>query len=111
MEVDTRAVPARERLEYWHECVSDRFVPLLVAPASHEVQGRIRFREVGGTRVRRIAGTEHTFQRRDGDIRRVGSRRESIATIGRRCGLPDPAHFSRVFRRRFGVSPREFRDG
>lgn len=76
VEVDTRAVPARDRLEYWHECVRDRFVPLLVSPASEEVQGRIRFREVAGTRVRRIAGTEHTFQRRDGDIRRGGDPEE-----------------------------------
>lgn len=76
MEVDTRVVPARERLEYWHECVCDRFVPLLVVPASQQVQGRIRFREIGGTRVRRIAGTEHTFRRRDSDIRRGGDPEE-----------------------------------
>ncbi|MER5669941.1 helix-turn-helix domain-containing protein [Pseudonocardia alni] len=76
MEVDTRAVPARERLEYWHECVCDRFVPLLVTPADREVQGRIRFREFGSTRVRRIAGTEHTFERRERDIRRGGDPEE-----------------------------------
>lgn len=76
MEVDTRVVPARERLEYWHECVCDRFVPLLVVPASQQVQGRIRFREIGDTRVRRIAGTEHTFRRRDSDIRRGGDPEE-----------------------------------
>lgn len=76
MEVDTRAVPARERLEYWHESVRDRFVPLLVVPAGREVQGRIRFREIGSTRVRRIAGTEHTFRRRDSDIRRGGDPEE-----------------------------------
>lgn len=65
-------MPARERREYWHENVRDRFVPLLVAPADPDVQGRIRHREVASTKVRRIAGTEHVFRRRDGDIRRGG---------------------------------------
>ena len=41
-----------------------------------ELQGRIRFREIGSTRVRRIAGTEHTFRRRDSDIRRGGDPEE-----------------------------------
>ncbi|MCF4007575.1 helix-turn-helix domain-containing protein [Corynebacterium uropygiale] len=30
----------------------------------------------------------------------------SISTIATRCGIPDAAHFSRVFKERFGVSPR-----
>lgn len=72
VDVDTRAVPARERLEYWYENVRDRFVPLLVSPADREVQGRIRHREIASTKVRRIAGTEHIFRRRDSDIRRGG---------------------------------------
>lgn len=66
-----------------------------------------------------FAGEEHTVaalireERLQAAVRALaspGSRRESVATIGRRCGLPDPAHFSRVFHRRFGVSPREFRN-
>ncbi|WP_166442195.1 helix-turn-helix domain-containing protein [Nakamurella flava] len=72
MDVDTRAVPARQRLEYWHENVRDRFVPLLVAPSDPQVQGRIRHREIAGTKVRRIAGTEHVFRRREDDIRLGG---------------------------------------
>ncbi|MGC7098495.1 helix-turn-helix domain-containing protein [Amycolatopsis lurida] len=32
-----------------------------------------------------------------------------IATIGRRWGFPDAAHFSRLFRGTFGRSPREYR--
>ena len=70
MEVDTRTVPARERLDYWHESVCDRFVPLLATPASRDLHGRIRGTEIAETKARRIAGTEHRFERRTQDIRR-----------------------------------------
>lgn len=36
---------------------------------------------------------------------------EQIATLCYRVGFADPAHFTRAFRRRFGVSPREWRQG
>ena len=36
---------------------------------------------------------------------------EQIATIAYRAGFGDPAHFARAFRRRFGASPREWRQG
>jgi len=72
MDVDTRAVPVQERYDYWHESVCDRFVPLLATPSSRNLRGRIRAVEFGDTRVRRIAGTEHRFQRREQDIRRSG---------------------------------------
>ena len=68
MEVDTRSVPAHERYDYWHASVCDRFVPLLATPATRDLQGRIRSVEVAEARVRRIAGTEHRFQRRPQDI-------------------------------------------
>ncbi len=32
-----------------------------------------------------------------------------VSEIGRLCGLPDPYHFSKLFRRCVGVPPREFR--
>lgn len=35
--------------------------------------------------------------------------RRTIASIAAECGFLDPAHFSRVFRARFGVSPSEMR--
>ncbi|WP_181885342.1 helix-turn-helix domain-containing protein [Trinickia dinghuensis] len=35
--------------------------------------------------------------------------RYQIATIAYQCGFKDPAHFSRVFSKRFGVSPRAWR--
>ena len=34
---------------------------------------------------------------------------QSVSEIAYRCGFGDAAHFSKVFRERFGVSPREFR--
>lgn len=36
--------------------------------------------------------------------------RVSIASICYQTGFNDPAHFSRVFRRHFGLSPKQFRD-
>lgn len=35
----------------------------------------------------------------------------SIGAIAVRCGLPDAAYFSRAFKKRFGVSPRQARNG
>ncbi len=32
-----------------------------------------------------------------------------ISEIGRRCGIPDPYHFSKMFRRNAGLSPKQFR--
>lgn len=36
---------------------------------------------------------------------------DTVAQIGAAVGLPDPAHFSRIFRTRYGISPRELRRG
>ncbi|HYF47986.1 MAG TPA: AraC family transcriptional regulator [Planctomycetota bacterium] len=33
----------------------------------------------------------------------------AVNEIARRCGYPDPFHFSRLFKQRFGASPREYR--
>ncbi|MCG9894956.1 MAG: AraC family transcriptional regulator [Fimbriimonadaceae bacterium] len=35
----------------------------------------------------------------------------SITEVSERCGFASPAHFSRAFTQRFGVSPRSLRDG
>lgn len=35
----------------------------------------------------------------------------SIKEIGQTCGYPDPHFFSKVFKKRFGVSPTEYRSG
>jgi AraC-like DNA-binding protein len=37
------------------------------------------------------------------------ARHLSVSTIAYRTGFSHPAHFSRAFRRRFGVSPSEIR--
>lgn len=43
------------------------------------------------------------------DLTDPGKRQQSIKEIAARWGFSDQAHFSRVFRDRFGCSPREFR--
>jgi AraC-like DNA-binding protein len=35
----------------------------------------------------------------------------SITQIALKVGVPDCAHFSRIFRREVGVTPRAYRDG
>ena len=37
--------------------------------------------------------------------------RQSLTVIAVECGFYDLSHFDRVFRRRFGITPREFRAG
>lgn len=37
--------------------------------------------------------------------------REPIAEVGRRVGIPDPFYFSKLFKRRVGVSPQRYRAG
>jgi len=54
------------------------------------------------------------WEQRLGEARRqlAGSRvvGKPVTTIAYDCGFKDPAHFSRAFRNRFGVSPRQFRN-
>ena len=63
-------------------------------------------------------GTSDSFAQTLRDSRLLRSRQDlanpaeahqSVAEIGYRCGFTDAAHFSRVFRERFGLSPRAFR--
>jgi transcriptional regulator GlxA family with amidase domain len=36
---------------------------------------------------------------------------EKIATVARLIGIPDPKHFSSLFRHEYGASPRDYRQG
>lgn len=42
---------------------------------------------------------------------RLMSGNESVALVGVKVGFPDPAYFSRVFKKATGVSPQSFREG
>jgi AraC-like DNA-binding protein len=44
------------------------------------------------------------------DLARPGSRSITIASIARRWGFTDAAHFSRVFKEAYGLTPKEWRD-
>ncbi|PZA11552.1 AraC family transcriptional regulator [Rhodopseudomonas palustris] len=52
---------------------------------------------------------ERRLQRTRADLSNPGEAHHSISEIAFRAGFNDSAHFSRAFRHRFGVSPREFR--
>ena len=52
---------------------------------------------------------ERRLQRAWADLSNPAEARQSISEIAFRFGFSDSAHFSRTFRQRFGLSPREFR--
>ncbi|MET0968002.1 MAG: acetamidase/formamidase family protein [Tardiphaga sp.] len=52
---------------------------------------------------------ERRLQRTSADLSNPAEAHHSISEIAFRAGFNDSAHFSRAFRHRFGVSPREFR--
>ncbi|WP_186404780.1 helix-turn-helix domain-containing protein [[Actinomadura] parvosata] len=39
----------------------------------------------------------------------ISGGKQSVSTIGARWGLPDAAHFSRLFRQAYGMPPAEYR--
>ena len=75
--------------------------------------------EMAGTSVRtiqrRIAGTGTTFRevvgevRMDGAVRLLLNQDMRITDVARETGYDDSSHFARAFRRRAGISPREYR--
>jgi AraC-like DNA-binding protein len=69
---------------------------------------QMAFAEVGTTPsrlllARRLDGVAARLQRTDQPMR--------ITDVAMECGFADLSHFSRVFRRRFGVSPRAYQQG
>ncbi len=52
---------------------------------------------------------ERRLQRTAADLASPGHAAQTVSEIAFRCGFNDAAHFSRMFRARFGLSPREFR--
>ena len=52
---------------------------------------------------------ERRLQRAWADLSNPADAHQSISEIAYRVGFGDPAHFSRAFRHRFGIPPREFR--
>jgi acetamidase/formamidase/AraC-like DNA-binding protein len=52
---------------------------------------------------------ERRLQRSAADLANPADGSLSVSEIAYRCGFSDAAHFSRAFRERFGMSPRDFR--
>ena len=54
---------------------------------------------------------ERRLQRTAADLANPAEASLPVSEIAFRCGFGDAAHFSRAFRERFGMSPRDFRQG
>ena len=54
---------------------------------------------------------ERRLQRTAADLANPAEAALPVSEIAYRCGFNDAAHFSRAFRERFGMSPRDFRQG
>ena len=65
----------------------------------------LRFRELMGTTI----GETIITTRLDEVKRRLSTTRDSIATISAQCGYTNPNYLKNLFRRRFGVSMRDWR--
>ncbi|MDY0066471.1 MAG: helix-turn-helix transcriptional regulator, partial [Steroidobacteraceae bacterium] len=52
---------------------------------------------------------EHRLERCRSALERPRDSARSITEIAFECGFNDASHFSRAFRSRYGLSPREFR--
>ena len=74
--------------------ISKRYLHALLADAGETFLGVL-------TRVRLDRASELLADRRMGQLQ--------VAEIAWRCGYADPSYFARVFRRRFGAGPREWR--
>jgi AraC-like DNA-binding protein len=68
-------------------------------------QFRRRFREHSG----QAPGHYLTASRMRAAAGQLQTGHDSIQQIGEAVGYPDPAHFSKVFKQHFGVSPRSYR--
>lgn len=69
--IDTSAVAAPDRYDFWRAAVCDQFVELDVRPReSDDVRGSVTAVSVGETHVRRIAAGAHRFERTAGLARR-----------------------------------------
>ncbi|SDJ04973.1 AraC-type DNA-binding protein [Actinokineospora alba] len=78
--------------------------------AAHFVSVRLlqKVFEAGGESVTSII-RQRRLERCRRDLVDPALRDRPISTLGARWGFPDAAHFSRLFRSTFGVSPRDYR--
>jgi AraC-like DNA-binding protein len=71
----------------------------------HPVHLAQEFKRVYGTTVGQFSRSLRLEQAR----KLLAETREPISSIAVKTGFYDPAHFSRVFRSQFGLTPSEFR--
>ena len=70
--IDTLAVAASERADFWRDAVCDQFVALEVCPLEVDPgRGRVVAAELGDTLVRRIGAGPHRFVRTESAARRA----------------------------------------
>lgn len=83
--------------------------PATVAAAHHvSLRHLHRLFEAESTTVAALV-RERRLERCRADLADPALAGRSVGALAARWGLPDPAHFSRLFRRTYGVSPTDFR--
>lgn len=105
-----RRVGLRRVMEYIEERLGDAdLTPQSIAEAHYiSVRSLYKLFDASGTtvaafiRARRLA-------RAEAELIDPALRALPVGRIAARCGLPDPAHFSRLFRTTYGVSPTDLR--
>lgn len=108
----TDAVPAHERVGYWGDLVQRSFGRLRSRTYGDACfRGEIRRFQLGELRLCRLEASPHRVERTPG-ARGASDRGQacrSITSILFGAGFSSAAHFSRMFRSRYGASPREWR--
>ncbi|MDN6411627.1 MAG: helix-turn-helix domain-containing protein [Yaniella sp.] len=97
-------------LRYIHDNLAEQqLTPKFIADAHFMSLRSLHhlFEKTGNT----VAATIRTLrlERCRNDLTDPGKRETPVASIGARWGIVDPAHFSRIFRQAYGVSPTVYR--
>lgn len=95
---------------YIEQHLGDLQLDPAVIAAAHHMSVRHLHRLFEAERTSVAAWTRHRrLERCRADLADPGLRDRPVSALAARWGLADPAHFSRLFRRTYGMSPTEYR--
>lgn len=105
-----RRVQLRRVMEYIDERLGDADLSPQAIAEAHFISVRSLYKlfEDSGTTVAGFLRSRR-LARAEAELTDPGLRELPVGRIAARCGLPDPAHFSRLFRAAYGVAPTQLR--